>query len=162
MRPAPPPAPSRAASREPAAKAPSTPRAESPEPNAPATDLKSTILTAIRKQKPLLYGTSIAQAQRIEADGGTISFTFNPGQKLLRSQLEQQRAAVEAIATEAAGRPIAIRTIETAAAAGEAAAPSAEDRRKAELKKTALEQPGVQSLIDVFGADIQEVEEIDR
>jgi hypothetical protein len=145
-------------------KAPGTAPAPSTEHRAPSTsgDLKSTILTAIRKQKALLYGTSIAQAQRIDVDGGTIAFTFTPGQKLLRSQLDQQRAAVEAIATDAAGRPMTMKTIETQAAAGEAAAPSAEDRRKAELKKTALDQPGVQSLIDVFGADIQEVEEIDR
>jgi len=146
------------------AKPPAPSTAPSTEHRAPSTsgDLKTAILAAIRKQKQLLYGTSIAQAQRIEVDGGTMAFTFNPGQKLLRSQLEQQRAAVEAIATEAAGRPMTVKTIETAAPAGEAAAPSAEDRRKAELKKTALEQPSVQSLIDVFGADIQEVEEIDR
>ena len=127
----------------------------------PAADIKTAILTAIRKQKQLLYGTSIAQAQRIEIDGDTIAFTFNVGQKLLRSQLEQQKAAVEEIASGAAGRKMTVRTIEVQAPAG-ATAPSAEDRRKEELKKKALEQPSVQSLIDVFGADIQEVEEIDR
>ena len=119
------------------------------------------MLTAIRKQKQLLYGTSIAQAQRIDLEGDTLTFTFTAGQKLLRSQLEQQRAAVEAIAAEAAGRKLTVRTIEVAAPGG-TAAESAEDRRKQELKKKALEQPSVQSLIDVFGADIQEVEEIDR
>ncbi len=127
----------------------------------PATDLKTTILTAVRKQKQLLFGTSIAQAQRIELDGDTLTFTFSAGQKLLRSQLDQQRAAVEAIAAEAAGRKITIRTVETQAAAGESG-PTPEQRRKDELKQKALEQPSVQSLIDVFGADIQEVEEIDR
>ena len=117
------------------------------------------MLAALRKQKQLLYGTSIAQAQKIELAGDALTFTFNAGQKLLRSQLEQQRAAVEAIASEAAGRKIAVKTVETASAP---AAPSADDQRKDELKKKALEQPSVQSLIDVFGADIQEVEEIDR
>ena len=126
------------------------------------SDQKSAVLAAIRKQKQLLYGTSIAQAQRIELEGDALRFTFNAGQKLLRSQLEQQRASVEAIASEAAGRKIAIRTVETAPASGNAASASDEDRRKDELRKKALEQPSVQSLIDVFGADIQEVEEIDR
>ena len=158
-------------SSAPAAKAAplKTEAARASEPSAPATgnqppatgDPKTAILAAIRKQKQLLYGTSIAQAQRIDLEGDTLAFTFTAGQKLLRSQLDQQCASIEAIATGAAGRTISIKTRETAAPAG-GHAPSDEDRRKDALKKKALEQPSVQSLIDVFGADIQEVEEIDR
>jgi len=131
-------------------------------PAAPAAsgDLKTSVLTAIRKQKALLYNTAVAQAQRIELTADELVFTYLSAQKAMRTQIEQQRAALEAIAAEAAGRKLTIRTIETSAPA--AAGPSAEDRRKEELRKKALEQPSVQSLIDVFGADIQEVEEIDR
>ncbi|MEX2271088.1 MAG: DNA polymerase III subunit gamma/tau [Vicinamibacterales bacterium] len=128
----------------------------------PATDLKDAILSEIRKQKKMLHGTVIAQAQRIELAGDTLTFMFAPAHKLLRSQLDQQRPALEAIASEAAGRKIAIKTIEGQPAPGSGGAASDEDRRKAELKRKALEQPNVQSVLDVFGAEIQEVEEIDR
>ncbi|MDQ3170748.1 MAG: hypothetical protein M3Q55_11475 [Acidobacteriota bacterium] len=117
----------------------------------------------MRKQKKLLHGTVIAQAQRIELTGETMTFMFGPAHKLLRSQLDQQRASIEAIATELAGRKIAVKTIEGQPPPGSAgAAASDADRRKDELRKKALEQPSVQSVLDVFGAEIQEVEEIDR
>lgn len=87
---------------------------------------------------------------------------FGPAHKLLRSQLEAQRASVEALALEAAGRRITIRTVEGQPLPGESGVPSDADRRREELKKKALEQPSVQSVLDVFGAEIQEVEEIDR
>lgn len=117
----------------------------------------------MRAQKKLLYGTVVAQAQRIELAGDTMTFMFGPAHKLLRSQLDQQRAAVEAIAEGVAGRRIAVKTIEGQPPPGSVGtAASDADRRKDELRKKALEQPSVQSVLDVFGAEIQEVEEIDR
>ena len=131
-------------------------------PRQPSDDPKADILAAIRAQKKLLYGTVVAQAQRIELDGDTLTFMFGPAHKLLRSQLEAQRASVEALALEAAGRRITIRTVEGQPLPGESGVPSDAERRREELKKKALEQPSVQSVLDVFGAEIQEVEEIDR
>ena len=105
----------------------------------------------------------IAQAQRIEITGDTMTFMFGPAHKLLRSQLDQQRASVEAIIEALAGRRIAVKTIEGQPPPGSAGGVVSDaDRRKEELKKQALEQPSVQSVLDVFGAEIQEVEEIDR
>jgi DNA polymerase III subunit gamma/tau len=164
-----------------AAKAPSAPSVLSPEPKAesqepiakpaapssaegqgPRADLKDAILSELRKQKKMLHGTVVAQAQRIELAGDTLSFMFAPAHKLLRSQLDQQRASIEAIASEVAGRKIAIKTIEGQPAPGSAGGPTDDDRRRDELKRKALEQPNVQTVLDVFGAEIQEVEEIDR
>ena len=126
-------------------------------------DLKDAILAEVRKQKKMLHGTVIAQAQRIELSGETMTFMFGPAHKLLRSQLDQQRASVEAIASELAGRKITVKTIEGQPTPGSpGGAASDADRRKEELRKKALEQPSVQSVLDVFGAEIQEVEEIDR
>jgi DNA polymerase-3 subunit gamma/tau len=127
----------------------------------PPADLKEAILAEVRKQKKLLHGTVVAQAQRIELAGDTLTFMFGPAHKLLRSQLDQQRPSIEAIASEVAGRKIAIKTIEGQPAPGSGSASDGE-RRREELKKKALEQPNVQSVLDVFGAEIQEVEEIDR
>ncbi|HUF23770.1 MAG TPA: DNA polymerase III subunit gamma/tau [Vicinamibacterales bacterium] len=132
------------------------PAAPPPRPAAPPTpssDLKQAILAALQKRDKYIYGLVMA-SQRIELTGDTLVITLGPQQKLL----EPPRATIEAVAAQVAGRKISVK----AAQPGQAAVSSAEDRRKAELKKTALEQPSVQSLIDVFGADIQEVEEIDR
>jgi DNA polymerase-3 subunit gamma/tau len=161
---APAPSPVRAKTPEPVA---APPKAQSPEPIAERPpvigDMKDAILAEVRKQKKLLHGTVIAQAQRIELADDVMTFMFGPAHKLLRSQLDQQRGAIEAIATELAGRKITVKTIEGQPPPGSAGAASSDaDRRKDELRKKALEQPSVQSVLDVFGAEIQEVEEIDR
>ncbi len=165
--PARPAAPPRAESREPAravAPAPASAPAPAPSTAHPAGgDLKDTILAVIRTQKKLLYGTVIAQAQRIEITGDTMTFMFGPAHKLLRSQLDQQRASVEAIIEPLAGRRISVKTIEGQPPPGAAGGVVSDaDRRKEDLKKQALEQANVQSVLDVFGAEIQEVEEIDK
>lgn len=124
-------------------------------PAAPPSDLKSAILAQLQKQNKMMHGLVVTAAERIEVAGDTLSVALKPGQRLL----DAPRAALETAASAAAGRKIAVKINESA---GGKAGPSDEERRKDELKKKALEQPSVQSLIDVFGADIQEVEEIDR
>ena len=96
----------------------------------------------------------MTMADRIELTGDALIVTLKPERKLF----DAQRQSIETVAASVAGRKIGVRVIEGAATAK--ASPDA--ARKEELKKKALEQPSVQSLIDVFGADIQEVEEIDR
>ena len=159
---APPAAPGPKHAAPPPAPAPGTEH-QAPATSVAGSDLTDAILAEVRKQKKMLHGTVIAQAQRVELTGETMTFMFGPAHKLLRSQLDQQRGAIEAIASELAGRKIIVKTIEGQPPPGSAGpAASDADRRKDELRKKALEQPSVQSVLDVFGAEIQEVEEIDR
>ena len=141
--------------------------AASPRATLPQTgpeDLKNAVLEELRRAKKFFYGTVIAQAQRIEVQGDRLVFTFAPQHKALRAQLEQSRTFLEDVASQLAGRRMTVASVEGApgpAGAPAAAAtsqPVAEDRQ-ADLKKQALEDAGVQTMLDVFAAEIREVEE---
>jgi hypothetical protein len=106
---------------------------------------------------------NVAQAQSIVVEGDTLVFTYAPIHKSLRAELERKRGWVEQIAHSVAGRRIAVAVREGQAAppAADAARPGA-DPRKAELKERARAEPEVQAVLDVFGGEIEDVEELDR
>jgi DNA polymerase-3 subunit gamma/tau len=183
--PAAPPRPAAAAPR-PAAAGPraAAPRPASPAAPAPAAangdaapdlkpvepgELKDAFLTEVRKSKKFFYGTVVAQAQRIEVEPERIVFTFAPQHRALRLQFEQTRAWLEVAASQLAGRRMAVIAVEGAAAPAEAGARRAPggkagaegepDARQA-LREKALAEPNVQALLDVFAAEIKDVEEM--
>ena len=131
--------------------------------------LKDALLAEIQKTKKLFYGTVIAQAQRIEADGDTVSLAFGPQHKIFKQQLEQNRPWLEELASRLAGRKIAVIGVDAdgplPASAGDAGrgagsgAPADTDKQSA-LKRKAMADSGVQAMLDVFRTDIKEVEEI--
>jgi DNA polymerase-3 subunit gamma/tau len=157
--PAAPPAPARAASAPPAP----TPPASAPAPAAsgPVSEVLDAIVEEIRKQNRLLHGTAVAQARRIELQGDVLTFTFGSNQRLLKDQLEQKRALVETIAAQTAGRKVQL-SIREDAVADAAAAPTAAVDPREQLKQRALENPAVQAVLDVFKAEIRDVEEIEN
>jgi DNA polymerase III subunit gamma/tau len=160
VRPAPPPAPPAPAPKAVPKTIAPAPRASLPQ-TAPE-DLKSAMLAEVQRAKKFFYGTVIAQAQRIEVDGDRMVFTYAPQHKALRAQLEQSRVFLEELASQLAGRRMTVVSVEgTPVPAGAPAAQpqgAAEDRQ-ADLKKQALEDAGVQAMLDVFAAEIREVEE---
>ncbi len=125
------------------------------------SDVKDALLAQIRSEKKFFYGTVIAQAHRIDVKGDEVVFTFTPTHRALRAQLEQNRPWLEGIAEKVAGRRITVTTAEAAAEAaastGGAAPPASSSE---ELRAKAMENEGVQALLDVFGAEIKEIEEI--
>ncbi|MBA3231231.1 MAG: DNA polymerase III subunit gamma/tau [Acidobacteria bacterium] len=146
-----------------------------------AADVKDAFLDEVRKQKKFLYGTVVAQAQRIDVERERIVFTFTPQHRALRAQLDQppMRAWLETIATKLAGHRMAVVAEETSDGAAvprpgapspatgpvestTGAAPSGGDTRQAELRQQALADSGVQAMLDVFAADIKDVEELKR
>ena len=125
--------------------------------------LKDAFLEEVRKAKKFFYNTVVAMAQKIEVEEDRILFTFGPHHRALRLQLDQTRALLEEIATRLAGRRMAVVSDEgTVVGApqrpGAASAP-APTERQAELKQQALEDSGVQAMLDVFAAEIKDVEE---
>jgi hypothetical protein len=133
------------------------PQASSPKPQAnDEVDLKSSLLSSIREANKVFYGMVIAQAQKVEVEGDSVVFTFAPVHKTLRSQLEGKRTWIEQLAHAATGRKIAV-----VAREGQPA-PSAggSDSRQADLRARAKAEPTVQAVLDVFGGDIEDVEEI--
>ena len=120
--------------------------------------------------KAVFYNTVVAQAQTIEVAADRVSFTFSPAQRTLRDMFEQNRGWLEG-ARAAGGRPegdgrrarssdgvAGRRALEPAADGGVSRGRPAD--RKTALKEQALADAGVQALLEVFPAEIRDVEEM--
>jgi hypothetical protein len=127
--------------------------------------LKDAFLEEVRKVKKFFHGTVIAQAQRIDVNGDQIVLTFAPQHRALRSQLEQTRPLLETLASQLAGRKMAVVSAEGTAAAAPARGaepagpPDQAEEKKNALREQALADSGVQAMLDVFSAEIRDVEE---
>jgi DNA polymerase-3 subunit gamma/tau len=131
----------------------------------PVERLKDAFLDEIRKVKKFFHGTVIAQAQKITLEDDRIVITFGSQHRALRSQLDQSRPLLESIATQLAGRKMTVVSAEGAISApavggaDKAARPDATEKQAA-LREQALADSGVQAMLDVFSAEIRDVEEM--
>jgi DNA polymerase-3 subunit gamma/tau len=139
------------------------------------SSVKASFLEEVRKAKKFFYNTVVAQA-KIEFEGERVVFTFSPQQRALRAQLEQNRPFLEQTASHLAGRKMVVAAAEgpTAPSASpsgprsgfvETPSPAAAGSvvsgdKKQELKDRALADSGVQTMLDVFAAEIKDVEEM--
>jgi DNA polymerase III subunit gamma/tau len=131
-------------------------------------NFKDALLAEIRKAKMAFYGTVVAQAQKIDVTGDRVTFTFAPNQRALRDMFEQNRAWLESIALPIAGRKITMAAAQADAAAPAADAPAADQKavdkksaeKKSALREQALADAGVQTMLEVFSAEIRDVEEM--
>jgi hypothetical protein len=147
-----------------APKPPVNPAARS-EPGAPSASFKDGLLAEIRKSKMVFYSTVCAQAQKIEVAADRVTFTFSPNQKTLLNMFEQNRAWLESVAQQVAGRRIAVAGIQAEAGGSSSAAhPPAGDAQAADkknaLRDKAMADAGVQTMLEVFPAEIRDVEEM--
>jgi hypothetical protein len=118
--------------------------------------LKDALLAEIRKSKVVFYNMVVAQAQKIEVADERVTFTFAQNQRALRDTFEQNRAWLESMGQQVAGRRIAFTAqIE---AAGENGQPAPD--RKTVLREQAMADAGVQTLLEMFPAEIRDVEEM--
>ena len=135
------------------------------------TALKDALLAEIRSGKKILYELSIAGAQKIEVADDAVTFTFGANQNMARGNLEQSRSWIENAAQRLAGRPIKIVVAQSAAPANtaeratqehEASAAAAEKPKSGnrDLKAEAMSSSAVQAMLDVFPAEIRDVEEM--
>ncbi len=162
-------APVRAELARPVSK-PAPPPPSAPPPSASTPSLRDALLNEIRKSKMVFYNTVVAQAQKIEVIGDRVTFTFSPNHRSLRDMFEQSRPSLEAMAQQVSGRKIAIASVQVdgagAAAANApadadpAAASAAKADRKSALKEQALKDSNVQAMLEVFPAEIRDVEEM--
>ena len=134
-----------------------------------STSPKDALLARIRDTKKVFYNMVVAQAQKIEVAGDRLTFTFSSSQRALRDQFEQQRSWLESNAQQVFGRPIALSAVvaessATPAAGQTATAVSAPAQKpvdkKSALRQQALADAGVQAMLEVFPAEIRDVEEM--
>ena len=133
------------------------------EASAKAGDHKSAILAAIREGNKTLHSMVIAQAQKIDLTADALVFTFAPAHKSLRPQLEGKRAWIESLAQSIAGRKISVVTKDGEPVSVAAPSPTdlARDAKTAGLKARAKAEPTVQAILDVFGGEIDTVDEVE-
>jgi DNA polymerase III gamma/tau subunit len=135
---------------------------------APASDtiapggLKDKFLAEIRSTKNTLYSLAVAQAQRIDVTDERISFTFASNQNVAKMQLDSNREWLEGLAQKLTGRRIQVTSVQVqsdAAPAASAAPSAASSAPKRDLKEEAKSSPAVQAMLEVFPAEIRDVEE---
>ena len=129
-----------------------------------AAELKDAFLNEVRKSKKFFYGAVVAQAQRIDIESGRVVFTFAPQHRALRVQLDQARTWLDALASQLSGRKMTVASAEGASTSSKpgAAVPASvtpEKDRQSDLRQQALADSGVQAMLDVFAAEIKDVEE---
>jgi len=147
-----------------------------PSPPAGNASFKEAFLAEIRKNKVAFYNMVVAQARTIDISADRIQFTFSASQRALKEQVEQNKAWLETMALAAGGRRVAVSAIQDGSPApspeprassaapgapsGESRAASPEADKKAALKAQALADSGVQAMLEVFPAEIRDVEEM--
>ena len=144
--------------------------------HAPATppasgNFKDALIAEIKTGKPTVYNRVVAPAPKFELAGDRVTFSFTPVQRALKDQFEQQKAWLESIAREITGRKMAMASVQVEA--GAAAAPASADapagvkaleqqtaEKKSALREQAFADAGVQTMLEVFSAEIRDVEEM--
>jgi DNA polymerase-3 subunit gamma/tau len=124
--------------------------------------LKDALLSEIRKASPVLYNTLVVQAKRFEVLGDRVILAFDPSQKI-GPTFDKYRPQLESLATKLASRKMAVisETANGDAPDPAAAAQAASDAgKKSAMKEQALADAGVQALLEVFPAEIRDVEEM--
>jgi len=137
-------------------------------PGGPAqgANVKSAFLAEIKRSKAVFYNTVVAQAQAIDFGSERVTFTFSPAQRTLREMFEQNRGWLETLARQLGGPGITLASASIDPSPAPAPLPSTSpveasaSDKKASLREQALADAGVQALLDVFQAEIRDVEEI--
>jgi DNA polymerase III gamma/tau subunit len=126
-------------------------------------DFKDAFLAEIRKSKVVFYNTVVAQALKIEVAGDQVTFSFAKAHRALRDQFEQNRSWLEGVAQQTAGRKVMVSSVQvdglSAPAESSRAAVESGDRKMA-LREQALADASVQALLEVFPAEIRDIEEM--
>ena len=104
------------------------------------------------------WGMIFMPAKKVEVAVGSVAFVYDSQPKLIAGRFEALRPELTTLATQLAGRPMTVGCRVEGGA--QAAAPSAAQGKKDELKAAVMAEPAVQALLDVFPADIRDVEEV--
>ena len=125
---------------------------------------RDAFLLEIRKSKAAFYNTVVAQAQKIEFGPDRVTFSFLPAHRMLREQVDTNRQSLEQIASSIAGKRMTVGAAQADAVqepVGAVAGPAAAKPKPPDLKTTAMADSAVQAMLDVFPAEIENVEEIE-
>jgi DNA polymerase-3 subunit gamma/tau len=145
--------------------APATLRPAAAQASDAAIGFKDKFLAEVRRTRAVLYNTVVAQAQRIDVEGTSVTFTYLPNHRTLREKLDQHCPWLEQVASDIAGRKMVVASAqqESAPVRGDSTTASnaaAEPRKATDLKARALADAAVQAMLDVFPVEIRDIEEM--
>ena len=121
---------------------------------------RDAFLAEIQRSKPTFYGMVVAQAQKIEFGADRVTFTFLPTHRMLREQLDQNREWLEGMASKVAGRNVVVAAVQASVPDTQRDAGRQETSKPVDLKAEVLADPGVQAMLEMFPAEIRDVEEM--
>ena len=130
--------------------------------------LKDLFLSAIEKKRPMVYGTIVAQAQRIDVEGDRILFRFASDQTMLGDGVAREKAWLEELATGLAGRtdlrwrPTSRKATRQPRRPVRRVRPSDPAGQGRDLKAAAMKDPVLQSLLDVIPAEVKDITELKK
>jgi DNA polymerase-3 subunit gamma/tau len=105
------------------------------------------------------WGMVFLPARRVEVAVGSVTFVYETLPKMLATRFEGLRPGLSELATSLAGRPMTV-TCRVEGGPTVAAPTTAQQGEKERLKAAVMAEPAVQALLDVFPADIRDVEEV--
>ena len=121
------------------------------------------MIAEAKKSNQIMYNTVLVQAQKLEVLGDRLTLTFAASFKF-GPAFEKYRSALEGIASRLAGRKMSVLAdgtgAEPEAPLTQQARPAVDTEKRAALKEQALADTGVQALLEVFPAEIRDVEEM--
>jgi len=121
------------------------------------------VIAEAKGSNPIMYNTVLVQAQKLEVLGDRLTLTFAASFKY-GPAFDKYRSTLEGIASKLAGKKIVVEADGTGAepSAPQAAQtrPAVDTEKRAALKEQALADTGVQALLEVFPAEIRDVEEM--
>ena len=161
----------------PAPPRPLAPLASSPAASMEGGQLKDAFLAEVRAGKGFFYNTVVAQARRVDVAANAITFTFLPTHRALHDQFNETRPWLESAAERLAGRKIVVTAVQAAEGVSGMPPASASPSKPVEaqpsvpsaapapapgrdLKAEAMSSSAVQAMLDVFPAEISDVEEM--
>ncbi len=128
------------------------------------------MLAEVRTSKSTLYNLAIAMAQRIDVSETAVTFTFAANHNMARAQLEQSREWLELLTERLTGRRIPVRAVQAEgdappapgalAPAATSSAPAASGKPVRDLRAEAMSSSAVQAMLEVFPAELGDVEEV--
>jgi DNA polymerase-3 subunit gamma/tau len=125
--------------------------------------LRDAVIAEAKRSSPIMYNTVLVQAQKLEVLGDRLTLTFAASFKY-GPAFDKYRSTLEGIASKLAGKKVVVEADGTGAepAAPQAAQtrPAVDTEKRAALKEQALADTGVQALLEVFPAEIRDVEEM--
>jgi DNA polymerase-3 subunit gamma/tau len=129
--------------------------------------LKDVFLAAVLKARTVLYSTTIAEALSVDVEGDRVRFRFGASHTMAADRLGREKALLESLASEAAGRrmTVTVDVVESGAKAGAGREPGATSAASPgatpeDLREKARQDPAVQALLDVFPGEIRDAKEL--